>query len=170
MEVLHAALLHFLIKHCENDHIFVCLFKKLDNVGFCPNIQEAQCLLVAPCLSTAHCSMQLVALAAAGIIFPTMLGYGGFIGPKGACILQLVRMDLGLYSDLHRRTTNRTRVRLEADRDHLKKWVSVRLFGPHQGSFVSIHTCMESPDQRGKRTLVRLKWTKQSRSEYHLRG
>ena len=57
MEVLHAALLHFLIKHCENDRIFVCLFKKLDNVGFCPNIQEAQCLLVAPCLSTAHCSM-----------------------------------------------------------------------------------------------------------------
>lgn len=37
---------------------------------------------------------------------------------------------------------------------HLKKWVSVQLFSPHQGSLECIHTCTKDPDQWGKQTLA----------------
>lgn len=43
-----------------------------------------------------------------------------------------------------------TRTGLEADRDQLKKWAVVRLFG--------LHTCTNAPDQRGEQTLVCFKW------------
>ncbi len=38
---------------------------------------------------------------------------------------------------------NRTRVRLEADRDHLFSWVSVQLFGPHQ-SMIAVFTPVQN--------------------------
>ena len=93
-------------------------------------------------------------------------GYGSSLSPKRR-MFSVVGSDRDRF--VFTPEANRTRVRLEADRDHLKKWVSVRLFGPDQGSLVRIHTCTKGPDQGGKRTLVRLKRTKRGRCEYTLR-
>ncbi len=56
---------------------------------------------------------------------------------------------------------NRTRVNLEADRDHLFTWVLERLFGEHPSAIAVFTPCQKFRIQGGKLTWVRFNRTKQ---------
>ena len=87
---------------------------------------------------------------------------GVYCVQKGILFLELGRPSAVAITS----QANRTRVRLEANRDRLSGWVSDRLFGPHPSSMVCIHTSPKVPHQRFFWFGLR---TKQGRYEYALK-